>query len=50
MTEAEQEARDERTAICLCEKVPQSEIDAMFKSRPDLFGILADEAIQGDMF
>ena len=50
MTESEQEARTERRAIMEVEQVPEADILALFKNRPDIYGILADESKQGDMF
>lgn len=49
MTEAEQEARTERRAICLCEKVPQEQIDVMFKKYVDIFGIADYTEKQGEL-
>ena len=50
MTEAEKELRDERRAIMSVEQIPEADILALFKNRPDIYGILADESKQGDIF
>ena len=38
MTEAEKEARLERRAIMEVEQIPEADILALFKNRPDIFG------------
>lgn len=50
MTEAQQEARTERAAIMAAEGVPESDILALFKNRPDIFGIAEDKSVQGSIF
>ena len=50
MTDAQQEARDERTAICEADHVPQEEIQKIFRAYPWLFGAVEDKSIQGDIF
>ena len=39
MTADQLEAREERLAICECEKISEEAIQAIFRSRPDVFGI-----------
>jgi hypothetical protein len=39
MTEDQKENRIERRAICEAEKVPEEEIQAMFKKHPQIYGI-----------
>ena len=50
MTESEQEARAERTAIMEVEQVPEADILALFKNRPDIFGYDDVVEVQGDIF
>lgn len=50
MTEAEKELRTERRAIMECEQVPEADILALFKNRPDIFGYDDINEIQGDIF
>ena len=50
MTEDQRENREERRAIMQVEKVPEVEIEKLFKSKPDVYGIADDESKQGDMF
>ena len=50
MTEDQLDARTERQAICQVEGIPQSEIDAILRKDPALFGIAVDEPVQGEIF
>jgi hypothetical protein len=49
MTEDQKEAREERTAICECEKIPEIEIERIFKSRSDIYGISDRTEVQGNL-
>lgn len=47
MTAEQTEAREERHAICECEKVSEEAIKAIFRSKPDIFGISEINEKQG---
>ena len=49
MTGAEKEARAERQAICQASRVPQEEIEKIFKRFPELYGIADYEEKQGEL-
>ena len=50
MTEDQQELRAERQAICQTSRVPQEEIEKIFKRFPELYGIADYEEKQASMF
>lgn len=49
MTEAEQEARTERRAIMEVERIPEADILALFKNRPDIYGYDDVVEVQGEL-
>lgn len=46
MTEIQRENREERRAICEVEKIPESEIQSVFREYPAIFGIESREELQ----
>ena len=49
MTEAEKEARLERRAIMEVEQIPEADILALFKNRPDIYGYDDVVEVQGEL-
>ena len=49
MTEAEKEARTERRAIMEVEQIPEADILAIFKNRPDIYGYDDVVEVQGEL-
>ena len=49
MTETQQEAREERTAIMAAESVPQAQIDAVFRRYVEIYGIADYQETQGEL-
>lgn len=49
MTDIQQEARTERRAIMEVEQVPEADILALFKNRPDIFGYDDINEVQGEL-
>ena len=49
MTEAEKEARLERRAIMEVEQIPEADILAIFKNRPDIYGYDDVVEVQGEL-
>lgn len=50
MTDIQQEARTERRAIMEVEQIPEADILALFKNRPDIYGYDDVVEVQGDIF